>query len=499
MIQIYEPDIRKYTQSAKDAVDSGWISNHGKYIEKTSRLLADIFKIPYVILMANGTCATHCLFLALQYKYPRVQNIYIPNNCYVAAYNAALMVYDKSQVRILNMDDSTWNMCTDEEYMRSLEPDSAVLVVHNLGNILNVPRLKRIRPDLIFMEDNCEGMFGKYEDVYSGTASLCSSVSFYGNKIITSGEGGAFLTCDASIYNHIKKVYSQGMSETRYIHDVHAYNYRITNVASAFLYDQLNDIDSILKNKRRVFETYELLLQHLVADGSISLFRKEDNTVSADWIFAIRINGNTKETMNFFNTYDVDIRPFFYPISAHAHLCDLHANTNMLNNEIIMIPSSPLISTEEQKKVVDVLYRFIFFNRGFDIVDIREENKNILDTFISCIDNDYFKYYDTRSSDVIQNHLITLILLHKGTCVGYAHVDHEGDYWFGIYIHKEYRGKKIGNLLLNYALSRVNIPEIKLSVFIENTPAIELYKKNNFKVIETTSDKYYMLKNFIKS
>jgi perosamine synthetase len=70
-------------------------------------------------------------------------------------------------------------------------------------------------------------------------------LSFYGNKIITTGEGGAFLTNEQNVYEYIKKVYSQGMSNIRYLHNVHAYNYRMTNIQAAFLYDQLNDIDSI--------------------------------------------------------------------------------------------------------------------------------------------------------------------------------------------------------------------------------------------------------------
>ena len=153
---------------------------------------------------------------------------------------------------------------TDEKYIKSLEENSAILIVHNLGNIINVPRLKRIRPDLIFVEDNCEGMFGKYEDIFSGMSesSLCSSCSFYGNKIITTGEGGAFFTQDEKVYNYIKSVYSQGMSETKYLHNLQAYNYRMTNIQAGFLYEQLNDIDNILLNKNKIFKKYDLFLQN---------------------------------------------------------------------------------------------------------------------------------------------------------------------------------------------------------------------------------------------
>ena len=369
MISIYELNINKYNKEAIKAIESGWISNHGEYVNLATNKLNEILNSKYSILMSNGTCATHCLFLSIKFKYPEINKIYVPNNAYVAAWNAALMVYNMEELEVMKMSLDTWNIETDENYIKTLDKNAAVLIVHNLGNIINVPKLKQIRPDLIFVEDNCEGLFGKYNGIYSGTSDdiLCSSISFYGNKNITTGEGGAFLTNHKDIYDHIKKVYSQGMSTTRYLHDVHAYNYRMTNIQAAFLYDQLNDIDNILNNKKNIFERYELLLYLLSKEGKIALFKKEENTENANWIFAVRIIGNTKsivETTEFFNNNNVDIRPFFYPINKHGHLKSIQNNdeiSELLNREVIMIPSSPTITLEQQKHVVDVVASFCKF------------------------------------------------------------------------------------------------------------------------------------------
>ena len=119
---------------------------------------------------------------------------------------------------------------------------------------------------------------------------LCSSVSFYGNKIITTGEGGAFFTNDDEIYNYINKVYTQGMSNIRYIHDVHAYNYRMTNIEAAFLYDQLNDLDNILNKKQNIFDIYDNLFSELINNNKISIQKIDENNKRANWIYAIRIN-----------------------------------------------------------------------------------------------------------------------------------------------------------------------------------------------------------------
>jgi dTDP-4-amino-4,6-dideoxygalactose transaminase len=142
MIPIYN-NIDKYKKYAFNAIDSGWISNYGEYIEKSENKLKELLNINYAILMANGTCATHCIFLALKYKYPEINTIYLPNNVYVAVYNCCLMVYEKLNVKILKTDQNTLNFCVDIEYLQSLEKKSAIVIVHNIGNIINVLELKK--------------------------------------------------------------------------------------------------------------------------------------------------------------------------------------------------------------------------------------------------------------------------------------------------------------------------------------------------------------------
>jgi perosamine synthetase len=417
------------------------------------------------------------------------------------------MEYNIEQIEVMNMDIHTWNVNIDEEYINTLEKNTAVLIVHNLGNIINVPRLKRIRPDLIFIEDNCEGMFGNYEDTFSGMSesSLCSSCSFYGNKIITTGEGGAFFTQDDSVYNYIKSIYSQGMSETRYLHNLHAYNYRMTNIQAGFLYDQLNDVENILENKYKIFQNYDNLLNELVKLGKIELIKREENTKNSPWIYALRIIGNTKtieETSEFFKSNNIDIRPFFYPINAHEHLKMVENNdetSHILNKEIIMIPSSPTITVEEQKLVVDVIIKFIWHLNNIEVIDVCQLNKTeIYDKFLSKINNSSFRYFHNRNIDCLDNHITTIVLYDtkKSIYFGYAHIDYVNKYWLGIYIHPDYQGQYIGSLLLKYVLEYKNndkLQEISLTVDLNNQTAINLYKKQNFTIVNTYDTYYEMV------
>lgn len=504
MLNIYNPNIDKYRKSAINAIEDGWISNHGTFVDLANSKLKEVTRTKYSILMANGTCATHCLFLSLKFKYPNINKIYIPNNCYVAAWNSILTEYNIEALMLMQMDNNTWNINDGDDYIKTLDANAAVLIVHNLGNIVNVPRLKRTRPDLIFIEDNCEGMFGMYEDIYSGMSesSLCSSCSFYGNKIVTTGEGGAYFTQHEDVYMYIKSVYSQGMSNVRYLHNLHAYNYRMTNVQAGFLYDQLNDIDAILENKYKIFQSYDKLLDGLVKMGKIQLIKHGENTTYAPWLYALRIVDNNKtieETTEFFRIHNVDIRPFFYPINAHQHLStmtNVDEVSYLLNKEVIMVPSSPTISIEEQTQVVDVIYKFIFTLNGIEIVTVNVENQcEIYSSFLSNIANLNFRYFNNRSIACLDNHIQTVVLYDtkQKKYIGYAHIDYVEKYWLGIYIDDYYQGKKLGSLLLKYLLQHnkvYKINAIHLTADVNNEIAIKLYKQNSFNIIKTT-DKYY--------
>jgi dTDP-4-amino-4,6-dideoxygalactose transaminase len=133
------------------------------------------------------------------------------------------------------------------------------------------------------------------------------------------------------------------------------------------LYDQLCDLDAIIAKKTRVFDTYVALLNDhdLIRSGRVRLFAKEDGTQSTHWIFALRIVGNPKtvdQTAAFFDAAGIDVRPFFYPIHAHAHLSGLTGDNDplsvLLNQEIVMVPSSPDMTLDEQRRVIDTVNAF---------------------------------------------------------------------------------------------------------------------------------------------
>ncbi len=371
MIPIYKPYLSPYKSSALSAIESEWISNHGIYVDLATDLLKKKLDVDYCILMNNGTSATHCLFKALKYKHPEIKKLYIPNNVFIAPWNCALLEYDVEQLEVMEINPCTFNMATDVPYINSLDHGSAVLIVHNLGNIINVPYLKRLRPDLIFIEDNCEGLFGKYEGKYTGTsdASLCSAVSFYGNKSITTGEGGAFFTNDLDLYKYMKTYFSHGMSDRRYIHNILGTNYRMTNIQAAFLYDQLNDIDNILSKKKTIVANYKKLLEDYQQEDKIFYLEEESYTEASNWMFIVFIRGIIYEDLEkYMLEKNVQIRPIFYDIHEHEHLKNLkktdpEKSVENIRKIGVMLPSYPELTLDEQKYIVNCIKEFITCNK----------------------------------------------------------------------------------------------------------------------------------------
>lgn len=364
MIPIYEPYIEKYKKSAINAINDNWISNYGVNVKNSEEKFKDIFNIKYCILMNNGTSATHCLLLALKYKFPDINKIYIPNNVFIAPWNCAFREFNKDNIEVMKIDKNTMNIETSEDYLNTLEKNSCIFIVHNLGNIINVPRIKRIRPDIIIIEDNCEGIFGKYEDYYSGTYkdTLCSAVSFYGNKTITTGEGGAFFTNDKEIYDHINSIHSHSMTKERYIHDKLAYNYRMTNIQAGFLYDQLNDLSHILNLKKVIINNYNIFLDTLIKKNKIKNIEIEQNTEPGNWMYCIIINNlKFNEFETYMNDKLIQIRPFFYDIRKHKHFKDIKVNYDEIDEATygVMLPSFPNLNIEKQEYICNCIKEYL--------------------------------------------------------------------------------------------------------------------------------------------
>lgn len=365
MIPVYQPYLTENNlKYAHRALDSGWISSQGEYLDLAKNLLKSETKYNNhkIILTNNGTTATHLVALALQYKYPHIKKIIVPNNVYVAAWNSFLYNHSYELIAIdANLD--TWNF--EESYLDGLIDDTtAVLIVHNIGNIVDVPTLQKKFPNTIFIEDNCEGFLGSYGDQPSGSSSLASSISFFGNKTLTCGEGGAFITSDNDIFLYINILKNQGQSHTKFIHNHLGYNYRMTNIQAAILYGQLNDLSFIQNQKHKIFTQYRTLLGEI---EHISFQKTTDNTTHSNWMFGIRFTNFDLDTKKALELYlyeaAIDSRPMFYDINQHKYLNKIKSISNInaktLQNQCLILPSYPTLTEGQISYICETIINFI--------------------------------------------------------------------------------------------------------------------------------------------
>jgi perosamine synthetase len=355
VIKIYEPF--KLEESKKffiQIIDEQEITYFGSCYKRTNSKLSELLQTP-TILMNNGTCATHMLADLIKKTRPSVENLIVPNNVYVAAWNSFL--FGKNSFKLIPVDASldTWNYNLDklELLLQTSDPQkTAVLVVHNIGNIVNVPRLSRQFPEFLFVEDNCEGFTGKYEGFYSGTKSLASSISFYANKIITSGEGGALILNQPELYDFAYKLHSQGQTRERYLHDLLAYNYRMTNLQAALLESQLKLLDEILYIKNKIWSFYD---ENLDKNKFIRPLN-EPQCEPSKWMYAIRAKGMNYRDDIENKIFDFETRPMFHSIAKHQHLSEYsifeHTNAEILSKEVFMLPSHPNLTEKELTTIV---------------------------------------------------------------------------------------------------------------------------------------------------
>ena len=363
MIKVYDPYINEKTKKyAYQAIDSGWISSQGEFIQKATDKLKEVLNTDNLFLVSNGTTGMHCVSKAIQIKYPNIKTLIVPNNSYVAAWNTFLYE-DRFSLISIDCDIDSWNYDLKELYELLDKADlhsTALLCVHNLGNIINIDNIKQRYPELLIVEDNCEGLLGKYNDKFSGVQTFASAVSFFGNKTITCGEGGAVIINDKQMLEYMKSFINQGNTNQRFKHDKVAQNYRLTNIQAALLLGQLESLQEILELKINLYNSYVNAFKHL---DYIQMQVQEPNTVHSHWMFGMRFtNGITyNNALGYFTKLGIDIRPMFYTHEKQEYLkykirsYKTNINGNLVNNHSIVLPSYPGLKQEEIQYIINAV------------------------------------------------------------------------------------------------------------------------------------------------
>tara|TARA_B100000902_G_scaffold194232_1_gene185558 strand:+ start:11043 stop:13316 length:2274 start_codon:yes stop_codon:yes gene_type:complete len=351
-------NINKAIPYVTDAIKSSWISMDGKYIQKSQDMLKIITGCEYIILTLTGSAAILCMVKCLKYRYPDCKKIYIPNNIFMAGMNILLHEFPREYIEIIDVDINTLNI----ENIDMLEKNSALFVVHNVGGITNIPKLKRQRPDIIIFEDNAEGYLGYYENMPTGSAGIASSLSFNMNKNFTTGQGGAFCTNDKELYDYIFSYTRQGFTEKKFYHKMIGTNLRMSNITAAVLLSQIEQKNEIINDKIRMYNLYKKYIK--LTKSKIKIQMLSENTISSYWNFVFRIENNSsyEHIENELKKYNIDTRPMFLPMQEFQHLKDIkhtiNTNSIKIHNEYIFLPFND-VNENAIKYIIDSINNII--------------------------------------------------------------------------------------------------------------------------------------------
>jgi perosamine synthetase len=331
-----------------DALRSSWISG-GPYVDRLERDLGRYCGAGHVIATSNGTTALHAALLALDVQ--ANDEIIVPAFAFMAAANVALHL--RAVPVFADVDPATWCVTA-----RSIEAvitprTKGIVPVHSYGNVCEMDAIVELaeRHGLWVVEDAAEALGSQYRGRHAGTIARIGTYSFHATKTITTGEGGAVVTSDAALAERMRLYRSHGVKSRRYWHDVAGHNFRLTNLQAAIGCAQLERIDAITAQRRRVWDGYTSVLADALG---VQLQAMTHGAEPLIWAVAAQLDPaaypqGRDAVMAQMADAGIETRPGFYAAAQMPHLYHAPAtpNATALAGQLISVPSSPTVSDEE--------------------------------------------------------------------------------------------------------------------------------------------------------
>ncbi len=356
---VYQPSLngneKKYVN---ECLDSTWISGKGKFINEFEANFSKYIGAKHGTTVCNGTVALHLALEALGIG--PGDEVIVPTLTYIASVNA--ITYTGAKAVFVDSLEDTWQIDCDDVAKKITTSTKAILCVHlyghpcDMNNLVNMAKSK----GLFLIEDCAEAIGSKYDGKHVGTFGHVSTFSFYGNKTITTGEGGMVLTNDETLHDRLVHLKGQGLAKYReYWHDAIGYNYRMTNICAAIGLAQLEQIDKILAEKYQIADWYREELKNT----NFELHMQADNTVHSYWMCTVLI----PESMDrhalkvFLMENGIETRPMFYPVHTmpiYSQKYEKHYVAESVARRGFNLPSYPGLSKDNILEIVDCLKSF---------------------------------------------------------------------------------------------------------------------------------------------
>lgn len=361
-VALHEPELGgsewKYV---KECLDSGWVSSAGKFVDRFEAELAAFTGARHAVAVVNGTAALHlCLQLA---GVDRGDEVLVPTLTFIATANA--VSYCGAVPHFCDVDELTLGLDSRklESYLRDIAEIRdgqcfnrksgarlrAVVPMHTFGHPMNMDALLELasRFGLIVVEDAAESLGSLYRGRHTGVMGQLGALSFNGNKIVTTGGGGAILTNDDSLARAAKHLSTTARVAHKwsFLHDAIGYNYRMPNVNAAIGVAQLEQLEGFVERKRALADAYQRAFDSM---PGVSFFSEPPFARSNYWLNSILVDhdaiSDRDALLEALNADGLMARPtwtLMHRLSIYQHCPRMDVSTaESIERRLVNLPSS---------------------------------------------------------------------------------------------------------------------------------------------------------------
>ncbi len=357
VIPVYKPDLggreREYVDQC---LASSWIAKgdfNSRFEERFQDYLGDCF----ATTVCNGTAALHLALLALGIG--PGDEVLVPTLTYIASVN--MIALAGATPVLVEATASTWQMDVEDLRRKITSRTRAVMAVHLYGQTCEMDKLVQIcEQNRLWLIEDCAEAFGStFRGRPAGTFGNLATFSFFGNKTITTGEGGMVVSRDSDLLQKVVHLKGQAVSPSReYWHDVLGFNYRMTNICAAIGLAQIERADEILKKKRCIADWYRELLR----DQPLELHAEAEGTRHSFWLCsALAADGATRDAIRtHLREQGIETRPVFHP----AHTMPVFPSelpfpvAESISQRGFSLPSYPALTKQQVVQICDAIRNF---------------------------------------------------------------------------------------------------------------------------------------------
>ena len=358
---VYIPQIHPSDKLAVNkCLDSTWISSKGEFINKFENAFSEYIGVNNSISVSNGTVALDIAVKALNIG--PGDEVIVPTFTYISSVNA--IAYSGATPIFCDSERTHWQLDPQKIEELITSKTKAIMVVHLYGHPCDMTQIMKIatKHNLKVIEDCAEALGSEFCGQKVGSFGDISTFSFFGNKTITTGEGGMVCTNSAELASHLTMLKGQGLSpDIEYWHTIIGHNYRMTNICAAIGYSQLKRVNEVIDKKIQISDFYFELL----ADCPVTLQATSSSCKNTYWMNSILLeNASDRNPMrNHLKSHGIETRPLFYcidsmPMYKTYPISNTYPNARFLSSRGINLPSYPDLEYNDIKFIASKVKSF---------------------------------------------------------------------------------------------------------------------------------------------